>query len=281
VQQEAERRLKPAATSPHRKPAWTSPLALHYKLVHPSWAHPSRLTLTAGAIMSMSAIASDFASQRQTMVDCQIRTFDVTDQDVLDRFYETPREMFVPGSLQPLAYSDAALEISTGTGEARCMLAPMVLARMIQGAEVKPGDRVLDIAGGAGYSAALLAGLAKEVVALESIASLSTLAAANFAKAGLNATAVCGPLDASVGVSGTFDLIFVNGAVEEGLEPLIAKLAPGGRLIAIQRVAGDPSGKAAKAMRFDKIAGEPSRRVLFDAAAPVLAPFARRPAFVF
>ncbi len=229
----------------------------------------------------MSAIASDFASQRQTMVDCQIRTFDVTDQQVLDRFFDTPREIYVPGSLQPLAYSDAPLEISTGPGEVRCMLTPMVLARMIQGADVKPSDRVLDIAGGAGYTAALLAGLAKKVVSVEPIASLSTLAAANFAKAGLNATAVCGPLDGSVGVSGTFDLIFVNGAVEEGLEPLFANLAPGGRLIAIQRIAGDPSGNAAKVMRFDKMAGEPSRRILFDAAAPVLAPFARRPAFVF
>lgn len=231
--------------------------------------------------MSMSAIASDFASQRQTMVDCQIRTFEVTDQAVLDRFFETPREIFVPGSLQPLAYSDAPLEIGDNAGETRCMLAPMVLARMAQGANAKPSDRVLDVAGGAGYTAAILSGLCKEVVSVEPIASLSALAAANFAKAGLNATAVCGPLDASVGAPGLFDLIFVNGAVEEGLEPLFAKLAPGGRMIAIQRGLGDASGKAGKAVRFDKLSGEPGRRVLFDASAPVLAPFARRPAFVF
>ena len=231
--------------------------------------------------MPTSAILSDFASQRQTMVDCQIRTFDVTDQEVLNRFLDTPREMFVPGSVQPLAYSDAPLEIASENGETRCLLTPMVLARMVQGAAVQPGDRVLDVAGGAGYAAAILAGLAKEVVSLESIASLSSLAASNFKTLGLNASAVCGPLDASAGVSGAFDLIFVNGAVEEGLEALFAKLAPGGRLIAIQRVITDPSGKAGKATRFDKIAGEPSRRVLFDAAAPVLGAFARRPAFVF
>ena len=231
--------------------------------------------------MSTSAISSDFASQRQTMVDCQIRTFDVTDQAVIDRFLATPRELFTPGPLRELAYSDAPLEITTESGESRCMLPPLVLARMVQGADVRATDRVLDIAGGAGYSAAILAGLAREVVSLESIALLSALAASNFAQAGLNATAVCGPLDASSGVTGAFDLIVVNGAVEEGLEPLFAKLTPGGRIVAIQRVINDPSGKAGKVTRFEKVAGELSRRVLFDASGPVLAPFARRPAFVF
>lgn len=222
------------------------------------------------------AVLSDFATQRQTMVDCQIRTFDVTDQDVIARFIDVPREQFVPSALQPLVYSDAALELRAD-GATRTMLAPLVLARMIQGAGVTATDRVLDVAGGAGYSAALLAGLAREVVALESIASLSSQAAANLATAGAtNAKAVSGPLDGS-SVSGLFDLILINGAVEEGVEPLLAKLAPGGRLIAVRKIAGH----AGKVTRFEKIAGETSHRVLFDAAAPVIDVFARRPAFVF
>lgn len=225
--------------------------------------------------MSVAA-QSDFAAQRQTMVDCQIRTFDVTDQDVIARFLEVARERFVPSALQPLAYSDAALEIHAD-GETRTLLAPLVLARMIQGANVTSSDRVLDVAGGAGYSAALLAGLAKEVVSLESLSSLSAQAASNFAAAGLtHAHAVSGSLDAAT-VAGQFDLVFVNGAVEDNLEPLLAKLAPGGRLIAIQRIVGH----AGKVTRFEKVAGEVSRRVLFDAAAPVLKAFAARRAFVF
>ncbi|MDB5641390.1 MAG: Protein-L-isoaspartate(D-aspartate) O-methyltransferase [Hyphomicrobiales bacterium] len=232
-------------------------------------------------LTSTSATAHDTASQRQTMVDCQIRTFDVTDQTVLDQFLDTPREMYVPGALAPLAYSDAPLEIRSQEGETRCLLTPMVLARMVQGAGVKADDRVLDVAGGAGYTAAILAGLAKSVVSLEPIASLSALAAAQFSSAGLNATAVCGPLDASAGVDGVFDLIFVNGAVEEGLDPLLAKLAPGGRLVVIQRAAGDPTGNAAKATRYEKVGGELSRRVLFDASGALLGAFARRPIFVF
>ena len=219
---------------------------------------------------------SDFASQRQTMVDCQIRTVDVTDQDVIARFMDVAREKFLPAALQPLAYSDAALELRAD-GATRTMLAPLVLARMIQGAGVTSTDRVLDVAGGAGYSAALLAGLAKDVVALESVASLSSQAVSNLAAAGLtNAKAVSGALDGAA-VSGLFDLILVNGAVEDGLEPLLSKLAPGGRLIAVRKIAGH----AGKVTRFEKIAGETSHRVLFDAAAPVLDPFARRPSFVF
>ena len=225
--------------------------------------------------MSIAAEA-DFATQRQTMVDCQIRTFDVTDPVVIDRFLAVPRERFLPSHLQALAYSDATLEIRAAQ-ETRVLLAPLVLARMMQGAGLVPTDRVLDVAGAAGYSAALLAGLALEVVSLESDAALSAQAAANFAAAGLtNAHAVAGALDAS-NVSGSFDLIFVNGAVEDGLDALLAKLTAGGRLIAIQMIAGH----AGKVTRFEKVGSETSRRVLFNAAAPVLSAFAARKSFVF
>ena len=222
------------------------------------------------------AVLSDFATQRQTMVDCQIRTFDVTDQNVIARFNDVPREHFLPEALKSLAYSDAALEL-LADGATRTMLAPLVLARMIQGAGVTDTDRVLDVAGGAGYTAALLAGLAKEVVALESNAVLSSQASSNLASAVVtNAKAVAGGLDGA-SVSGLFDLIFINGAVEDGLEPLLAKLAPGGRLIAVRKIAG----QTGKVTRFEKVAGETSHRILFDATAPVLDVFTARPAFAF
>jgi len=222
------------------------------------------------------AVLSDFATQRQTMVDCQIRTFDVTDQNVIARFNDVPREHFLPDALKSLAYSDAALELRAD-GSTRTMLAPLVLARMIQGAGVTDTDRVLDVAGGAGYTAALLSGFAKEVVALESNAALSSQATSNLASAGVtNAKAVAGGLDGA-SVSGLFDLIFINGAVEDGLEPLLAKLAPGGRLIAVRKIAG----QTGKVTRFEKVAGETSHRILFDATAPVLDVFAARATFAF
>jgi protein-L-isoaspartate(D-aspartate) O-methyltransferase len=210
-------------------------------------------------VVAQAVSPTDFVSQRQTMVDCQVRTFEVTDQDVIDRFAQVPREMFVPGPLQSLAYSDAPLEIHSSDGETRCLLAPLVLARMIQGAKVAPTDRILDVAGAAGYSAAH-----------------------NFAALGLsNAVAVNAPLDGSSGLSGPFDLILVNGAIEAGIEPLLALLAPGGRLLAIVKSASDQTGRAAKAVRFDRVGAESSRRALFDAAAPVLVPFRTKPAFIF
>lgn len=242
---------------------------------------PMLTNMTASTSATTSATSMTLASQRQTMVDCQIRTFDVTDQIVLDRFLAIPRESYVPGKLTLMAYSDAPLDIVSVEGEVRSLLSPMVLARMIQGAGVKADDRILDVAGGAGYTAAILAGLGKSVVTLESISSLSAMAGRQLALAGLDATAVCGPLDGRSGIDGVFDLIFVNGAVEEGLEPLFARLAPGGRLLAVQRLPGDPSGNAAKVVRFDKSGDDLSRRVLFDASAALLAPFARRPIFIF
>ena len=128
-----------------------------------------------------------YADLRQTMVDCQIRTFDVTDYRLIGRLLEVPREKFLSPDLSPLAYSDSALTIhSEKTGETRSLLPPFVLARMIQGAEVTPQDKVLDIASATGYSTALLAGLAGEVVALESDAGFCAEIATNLKALGLD-----------------------------------------------------------------------------------------------
>ena len=224
----------------------------------------------------------DSAGQRRTMVDCQIRTFEVTDQLVVERFLAVPRERFLPDSLRDLAYSDNGFSIPgrEGDGEARYCLPPFVLARLIQGGRVGSGDRVLDVASGLGYSTALLAGLAREVLSLEAGPVLRDELKARLA--GLGAVRVLdGPLEKGAATDGPFDVILVNGAVERGLEELFAQLAEGGRLLTIQRSPGDPTGRAAKATRFDKSSGEISNRILFDASAPILAPFKRAPAFVF
>ena len=226
----------------------------------------------------------DSRAQRQTMVDCQIRTFDVTDQPVIERFLTVPRERFLPESLRDLTYSDTGLTIPAspaGGGERYC-LPPFVLARLIQGGRVSRRDRVLDIASGFGYSSALLAGLAGEVVSLESAQPLREEMTARLGQSGFGTVRVIeGPLEEGSAADAPFDVIMVNGAVERGLEALFAQLREGGRLLAIQRLPSDPTGRAAKAMRFDKNSGEISNRVLFDASGPVLAPFKKAPAFIF
>lgn len=216
------------------------------------------------------------------MVDRQIRTFDVTDQPLIARMLEVPRELFLPDRLASVAYSDKALDVGAADGEKRRLLSPMILARLLQAASVQPQDRSLDVAGGGGYGAAILADLCKTVLAVESDDTLTERAKAAFACLGLgNAQAVTGSLSIAAGASGPFDVILVNGAVESGLEPLLALLANGGRLVAIQKRQDDPTGRAARAVMWRRSGDDFGSRPLFNASAPVLREFARKLEFSF
>jgi protein-L-isoaspartate(D-aspartate) O-methyltransferase len=231
---------------------------------------------------------SQSALHRRTMVDCQIRTFDVTDQQLLARMLEVPREHFLPAELEQLAYSDIALQLKpAGPGEERrTLLPPLVLARLIQGAGVGSTDTVLDVGAATGYSSALLAGLAGRVVALESERS-SYNALYNALRSNLDSFGLArvqtlrAPLAEGAPEEAPFDLIFINGAVEANLEALFAQLKDGGRLVAIKPLPGDPTGRAGKGVRYEKIDGGKGYRVLFDASAPVLDAFRQDAQFTF
>ncbi|MCW6507165.1 protein-L-isoaspartate O-methyltransferase family protein [Lichenifustis flavocetrariae] len=217
---------------------------------------------------------------RRAMVDNQIRTFDVTDQPLLDRFYTIPREFFLPPELADLAYSDAVLTVGSGTK--RAQLAPMVLARMLQGAKLELTDRVLVVGGGTGYAAAIVAGLVANVVALESDAALSEQAAAAFQVLGLvNVTAKTGPLIAGDPAGAPFDLIVVPGAVESHCDTLLAQLAARGRMAAIQKTVFDGVRRSGKAVLFERFGADVSTRSLFDSSAPVLEEFRVAETFAF
>jgi protein-L-isoaspartate(D-aspartate) O-methyltransferase len=95
-----------------------------------------------------------FAALRRMMVDCQLRTYDITDRAVLAAADEVPREAFLPESLSVLAYLDQAVPLP-GTG--RALMTPMVVARMIQNLALQPGETALEYGGGTGYGAALMA----------------------------------------------------------------------------------------------------------------------------
>ncbi|MGO9004236.1 MAG: protein-L-isoaspartate O-methyltransferase family protein [Beijerinckiaceae bacterium] len=232
-----------------------------------------------------SLATPDFAALRRTMVDCQIRTFDVTDQALLARFLEIPREIFLPPELAAVAYSDVAqkIKICAPDETRRTLLPPLILARLIQAAEVVATDKILDIAPGSGYSTAIFSALGAKVVALESDPALAEMIAANLAKIALPpARAITGSLAAGAPADAPFDLIFVNGAVESGLEPLFAQLKDGGRLIAIKTQSVEQASvPASHAIRFEKVNGIIGSRYLFDARAPVLTEFRRGLQFVF
>lgn len=227
---------------------------------------------------------SDFAALRRTMVDCQIRTFDVTDHAVITCFLEVPREKFVPIELREVAYSDIALKIRAAKpgGEARVLLPPMILARLVQGADVKPEDKVLDIASGTGYSTAILARLAKEVVTLDSDSDFTSAIRSNLASIGLKSVPVAtGSLPDGIAEAAPFDVILVNGAVEDHLDRVFGQLREGGRLITLSRATDGMGEGTCRAIRFEKVSGQISSRILFDAAAPVLSAFRHQPRFAF
>ena len=218
------------------------------------------------------------------MVDCQIRTFEVIDQRVINRILDVPRERFLPETLRMLAYSDVGLKLPPEAPgeEARTLLTPMVLARMIQGARLKPADKVLDIACGTGYSTAIIAGLAGEVIALESGPAMRRSLQRRLAACGLDRVRTLdGDLAEGAESDGPFDVIFINGAASTNLQKWLAQLADGGRLLLIRRAPDDPTGRAAKAICYEKRGTEVGNRYLFDTSAPLLPAFTPAPTFSF
>ncbi len=232
----------------------------------------------AGAVMGASTGAAadgdfqamdSFAALRRVMVDCQLRTYDVTDRAVLAAADAVPREAFLPEALSHLAYLDQAVPLP-GTG--RALMAPMVVARMIQVLAAQPGERALEYGGGSGYGAALLAQMGLAVTLWEPEAAALALAEPALRQAQASGVIVT----ATRPDDGTFDIILVAGACERPAEELYPLLREGGRLIAI-----DGLGRAARVRLFLKSGSTVSGRPVFDAAAPALAEFRRVPAFVF
>jgi protein-L-isoaspartate(D-aspartate) O-methyltransferase len=212
----------------------------------------------------------DSAAARRMMVDGQVRTADVHNSDLLEAMLTIPRERFVPPSVAPQAYMDSDVEIAVG----RVLLKPMVFAKLIEAADVREDDHVLDVGCGFGYSSAVLARLARSVVALEENVTLASKAKETLAATG--AMVAVGPLAAGWPGGAPYDLIFLNGATEIVPDKLGAQLKPGGRLACI-------FGRAppARAMIYRPAEGHLVGRPVFDAAAPVLPGFVAAPAFVF
>lgn len=218
----------------------------------------------------------DFAAARRMMVDGQIRPSDVTDLRVIAAFLDVPRERFAPPRQAPLAYLDFDLPLREGPA-ARCLIKPMVLAKLIQAAAPGEGDRVLDVGAATGYSSAILSRLCGSVVSLEEDAALVREGAPALQEAAVApVTGVVGPLAAGAPGQAPYDVILVNGAVEDLPPALCAQLKDGGRLVCVRG-----AGVAGKAMLYLKDGDEMSGRPLFDATAPLLPGFAKVPVFVF
>jgi protein-L-isoaspartate(D-aspartate) O-methyltransferase len=217
----------------------------------------------------------DFAHARRTMIDSQVRTFDVNDLPLLAAMDTVPRERFVRPGWEDLAYSDQDLPLGSGA-DCRTMLSPMVLGRLIQALEVEEGSRVLDVACGFGYASAIMARLGGHIVALDDDETLTAAAKERLAAMIPAVTVVTGPLDRGAAEHCPYDAILVNGSLEIRPENLLAQLAEGGRLACVIG-----RGRAGRATLFVRAGEAVGSRILFDAAAPTLRAFQSEPGFVF
>lgn len=221
----------------------------------------------------------DFATARQTMVDRQIRTADVTDRRVLSAFGEVPRESFVPVGIRALAYSDGALPLRVESwGERqRHLLEPAVLARLLQLAEIKDTDIVLDVGCATGYSSAILSRLGNSVVALESDPDLAAQATETLIDLGIgNVAVVEGGLEAGYPGEAPYDVIVLGGSVDFVPAALTDQLRDGGRLVAIVG-----RGQSAMATIFRRTGSEVAHWMAFNVPAWPLPGFIHAPSFAF
>ncbi|MCB2109914.1 MAG: protein-L-isoaspartate O-methyltransferase [Defluviimonas sp.] len=216
---------------------------------------------------------NDFAARRTTMVDTQVRPNDVTKFPIIAAMLDVRREVFVPSARREAAYVGGNLDLGAG----RVMLEPRTQAKMLDALDIQPGDLVLDIGCGLGYSAALIARLADAVIAVEEDPELAAQAQARLSEVGAdNAVVIEAPLADGAARHGPYDAIVIEGAVEVVPDALLAQLKEGGRIACLF------SDGALGACRIGlKIDGAVTWRLAFAAAAPVLPGFGKPGGFVF
>jgi protein-L-isoaspartate(D-aspartate) O-methyltransferase len=222
--------------------------------------------------------ATSFATARSFMVDCQVRPNKVTDARILAAMRDLPRERFVPDALAPLAYSDEDVPLGAG----RFLMEPMVIARLLQAASVSAGERVLVVAAGAGYGAAILARCGAAVTALEEDAALIAVARKTLPSLGPSVVIVDGRLVDGAPDGAPYDVVIIEGAVEDVPARIAAQVKPvDGRLLTIKHI----QGRVSQAVIGERAPGDAesglSFQPLFDCATPLLPSMRRVAGFVF
>ena len=174
---------------------------------------------------------ADFQTLRVKMVDGQLRTTDVTNHEILSAFLSVPRELFVGQTHRELAYLDDDIQIAPG----RYLMEPSPLAKLLQLADIRSGDKVLIIGAGSGYSAAVISSIAAHIVALESNEDLLNIAKDNIAALQkTNVDFASGPLPSGLPSKAPYNVILIEGALPAVPTALIDQLTHGGRLVAVE-----------------------------------------------
>jgi protein-L-isoaspartate(D-aspartate) O-methyltransferase len=215
-----------------------------------------------------------FEVARSHMLESQLRPNKVTDDRVLNAFASIRRELYVPEHLRPVAYVDEDLPLGGG----RYLMEPMVAARLLQAAAIARTDAALIVGAGTGYEAALTAMLARNVLALEEDPELARQARTGLVEHAIASVSVVeGPLREGYRPRAPYDVILFGGAVVDTPSEIAAQLADGGRILAVVK----PANAVGRAILMTRTGGVLARRVIFDAATPVLPGFAPKPAFEF
>ena len=205
------------------------------------------------------------------MVDTQVRPSDVTKFPIIDAMLSVPRESYVPERQCEAAYIGENLAID-GT---RVMLEPRTLAKMLDALDVRPSHVALDVACGLGYSTAVLAALCDFVVAVEDDEARADEAQSILSEQGVdNAAVMAGPLTEGAAKSAPYDVIMIQGGVEEVPATILDQLREGGRIAAIFL-----EGSLGVVRIGHKLDGAVNWRFSFNASAPVLTGFEKPRAF--
>src|SRR3954466_3740574 len=170
----------------------------------------------------------DLSQARERMVEIQLARRGVRDPRVLQAMREVPREAFVEPGFEEFAYEDGALPIA----ENQTISQPYIVALMIEAAELRPGDRVLEVGAGSGYAAAVLSRIAEKVYAIERHSSLGEAARQRFERLGYGNIELCvGDGTRGWPNAAPFDAILVSAGGPEVPQALKEQLAIGGRLL--------------------------------------------------
>lgn len=216
----------------------------------------------------------DFEKARRIMVDSQIRVNDVTEPAIVAAFLYTPREIFVPKSMQDIAYSESEMV----TGEGRALWTVRDLGMMLKALNIYSSETAMVIGAGAGYASALIAKLGSAVIALEDNEEAVDRLTERFVSISMdNAVAVQGDLGAGLSSEGPYDIILVNGMVETVPQNWLDQLEDGGRLgVVVQN-----SAKLGTARIYKRAGDSVSYRDAFECCPPTLPGFEKKAQFVF
>lgn len=214
---------------------------------------------------------ADYTARRTTMVDTQVRPSDVTKFPIIDAMLRVPREAFVPDDRREAAYAGNNVDLGGG----RVVLEARTLAKLLEGLDIQPDELALDVGCGLGYSGAVLSRLSQAVVCLEENAEMAADAERILGENGAdNAVVIDGPLDKGAAKHGPYDVIIIEGGVEQIPETLLSQLKDGGRIGAIFMEGG--VGICRIGHKFD---GQISWRFSFNASAPILVGFGKKAEF--